>query len=698
MFVAKSSVSSTSAASSVAEAPCRLPRWAYVLGLCGILIALVASGALVWQHLTGKSLPGCGGVKSDLVGTSLTMAEAPKSACGSLEAHPLGSLGGVKAWVEATMSGQKLERVSPRQAFWPVSFIGATYFAAALAAWLVIGARGRRIGRVVRWVIRLGALASVGYLVVIVVSSKFCQYCIASHAGNLLLLASVEIGVRKSRSGSVSKKMNDRGWTAAAVGAAVFLMVSGALGVLESNRLEAVQAEAKREFDQAQAQIAAKIQADKTAAASQPKEDPMPWGPGGFTGRWRLGPAKAPVRIVMFFSYQCPDCKLFEAEALNLVEKHKDRVSLSVMHFPLCPDCNRHVVGANQHPNGCWAARAAEAGAMIAGSQAVLAGKDQHEAANEAFWKMHKWLFEKGGSFTSDELVAALPGLGFKDTDGFIKVMTGDGAVKPVAADIDIGHALGLYYTPMMFVNGVEVRGWLSNPKALTQAAEAALALNPPVAGPENDRPALAREKYIADWREEPVKTLPPARDGRTLGAPTSMTEVVVWGDYTEPNTKLLDTMMRDWASSKPIRYSFRHFPGAKACNPNLPKDFFPNGCVAARAAEAAGIVGGPDAFWKMHAFLFGNAQAVTPERVAAGAASIGLDPEKFTAAMNSPEVNTAISRDVQGGQAMGLRAIPTIYVDGKLVVRWSREGDNVMERIINESIAEKSEKEKGKE
>lgn len=671
-----------------------IPVWAYVLGLIGVCAALFASGMLVYSHLTGAVLPGCGSVQSSGGGLDIGASDGPKSSCASNLAHPMGSLGGWKIGLQALMKGQEIPKIQPLDAVWPVSHLGATYFAAALAGWVMIGVTGLRVPRLIAWIARLGLAFSLVYLTTIVIGyvtkKEYCPYCLVSHAGNLLLWASMEIGMMQSRrSAGVIKEVG--GTRVLVAGMAAFAMATGALGALEFRHVEEMKAKDAAEAERTKQELAAQAAEAQKRAEQAAKEEKVPWGPNGFTGRYVLGPKQAQVRVVMLTDYQCPDCRFFEGEMFKLLEKYPDKVSLSVMHFPMDKGCNKYV-GSTLHANACWAARAAEAAGIIAGSMAALEGTDEAKAANDAFWKMHKWLFSVKGEFTSDELKAKLPELGFKDTDGFIKVMTGGRTEANVKADVDVGEALGLYFTPMMFVNGVEIRGWRTNVGALTQTVEAALAANPPAMDAKNDRPALASQKYFEDWLKEPKKNPASDRTDRTTGPQDAPVDIVVFGDYNEENTKKVDALVRGFMASKPIRYTFRHYPGAKECNPSLPRDFFANGCMTARAAEAAAIAGGSEGFWKMHEFLFQNQQGISAARIKLGAGTLGLDSAKFEQAQADGRVNVAIQNDVMAGQGLGLRQIPTIYVNGKWVERWQREGDNVLERIIDHCAKNKVE------
>ncbi len=133
-----------------------------------------------------------------------------------------------------------------------------------------------------------------------------------------------------------------------------------------------------------------------------------------------MGPEVAPIRIVMFTGYQCPDCRKMEPQVAELLKSRKD-ISVSIKHFPFCPDCNRHTP-TNMQANGCWAARAAEAAGILKGT--------------DGFKKMHEWLFSRAGSFTNVELSAKLAELGW-DANEFTMTMQGPTTLRNVQTDIE---------------------------------------------------------------------------------------------------------------------------------------------------------------------------------------------------------------------------------------------------------------------
>ena len=520
----------------------RLPIFAFILGLVSLLIALLASGGLAYQHLSGHPLPGCGGgnVNSGESGVAL-VAEKHESACATLEVHPMGSLGGIYLGAKGFLAHNVVDKVTPLQAVWPVSFLGATYFASALATWIVIGARGRKVPEIVPWLARLGAATSIVYLIVIVISNKLCPYCITSHIANLVFWLSLEIGIMKVRSLSPKSWKMDRALGAVVAGIATFAICTGALAAMESSHRAGIAEKDRLERESTERELALRVQQAKEAvekAAAQPQEEKPPWGPPkGFRGRWLLGPKESVVRVVMLTDFQCPDCRTFEGQLMTAYEKNPDKISVSIVEFPFCSDCNKYI-SKTMHENACWDARAAEAAAIIARNKASLEGQDEDAAANEMFWKMAKWLFSVKGEFDEDTLTQVMPTMGITDVPTFMNVMKGPKTLQLVADDCKWGEVLGLFYTPMMFVNGVEVRGWLNNPQALTQAIDAVLKLNPPPADARSDNPPLVGTKYFEDWKLSKRVSIQPGNPKYVMTTPNAKVDVVIFGDMTEPGTK----------------------------------------------------------------------------------------------------------------------------------------------------------------
>ena len=386
-----------------------------------------------------------------------------------------------------------------------------------------------------------------------------------------------------------------------------------------------------------------------------------------FTGRYLAGPARAPIRLVIISDYQCPDCRIIEAEVRQIMSRRSD-VSMSAKHYPFNMDCNPRI-NKTLHSNACWAARAAETTGILYG--------------NEAFWRMHHWLFDRKGAFVDAELHAILDEWGY-DRAEFLHLMQGNRTVELIEKDVDQAVELGLYTTPMIFINGVELKGW-SVPNALTRAVEALAATNPPPGDATQDRPPTADEKYIDDWRQQPVVQMPPDAREWSIGPQYAAVEIVNWGDYQEPHTAKADAKLRALVASRgDTRYTFRHYPINKPCNPVTPVNKHPRACRAHAAAEAAGALGGNDAYWAMHEWLMTNLKTFSDTTLTEAAREMGLDPQALFAEMQSAEVATEIGKDATLGSRLGLRAVPFIFVNGRHLARWNKPG--ILDAVLGEA------------
>ncbi len=655
----------------------------YAAGIAFLAVGAASSLMLSLDHLGGLSLPGCG--------EGSACAEAANS-----------------IWGKVPITGDFA---------WPVSFLGFAYFLGALVAWI---ASARGVTPLFRNVARLGALISLGFVIVIVVGGYHCSYCLAGHAGNFAFWVVMELSRRS------------RGTSLRPLGALVlvFIVSSAALGAAKVRTQQRVEADQERQREESTAEIIAATErmaaaaqerkdnapstrddsapskpappSTQAAAATDPTEPAQPptvtatapadeqetperpWT-GGFRGRYVYGAEEAPVRLVMITDYQCTDCNRIEVEVREMLNQ-RDDVSLSIKHFPMCSDCNPRFEGKrNMHRNACWAARAAEAAGILGG--------------NDAFWDMHFWLFDHHGNFTREDLDEGLLELGY-DPAEFKRVMIGDESLELVQSDIQEAIWLGLHYTPMVFINGVELKGVFAR-NAVPRTVAAVGAENPPPMNHDYDQPPPAADKYVGDWsvatnrpRRLPADTHPWA----TGASGDVKVDIVMWSDYQEPHTATADGIIRQWMADHPdSRYSFRHFPFNPNCNPVLSESAsakHPMACRASQAAEAAGRLGGLDGYWKMHAWLMEHQSEVGDETLRQAAVDFGFDADAFVAAMDDPASTDAITEDVNAAKPnpksksslLYRGGIPTIYVNGKVIPRWRLEGENILERIFDKA------------
>lgn len=118
------------------------------------------------------------------------------------------------------------------------------------------------------------------------------------------------------------------------------------------------------------------------------------------------------------------------------------------------------------------------------------------------------------------------------------------------------------------------------------------------------------------------------------------------------------------------VRLVFRHYPLDQSCNPRSTKTLHRYACTSSYLAEGARALGGSDAFWKAHDFLFQNR-----DEIAAGsmnsdrlAAAIGLDAAALQSAADPAAHAERIAQDVAQAGVCGIRGTPSVFVEGKRI------------------------------
>lgn len=629
---------STDAPAQAASAPVSSVNPAiFVGGLICLAVAVTMTVMLVLSKFDAISLPGCGA----------------GGGCAELTNGKWGKIPGIG---------------------FPVSFVGFAYFSGLLLAWL---AGKGSIPPLLKNVVRVGILGSAMFLVVMLVEQHFCQYCFFTHLANFAFWGLLEFG----------KPLNAASLRAPAVFAGVFAISCGVLFGIDSNKTAAVTEDLNAQVNASTSQIAevSRMKAAQTTTApvgATTTEETVVEKKPPFTGRYRWGPEVAPVRILMYTDYQCPDCRAVEAKARQILEAH-DNVSLSIKNFPMDASCNPSM-SRTLHSNACWAARAAEAAGMLYG--------------NDGFWKMHTWLFDRRGAFTDSELRTGLAELGF-EPQSFIQTMISQTTLDLVQADAKEAVEVGIFFTPMIFINGVHLRGvFEQNADKLRQSVETLLAQNLPPLSAEHDEKPTAIETVIGDWKEEYPRVLPPDQHPWLKGPENAKLKIVMWADFQERWTATADAEVMKWIADKPdVSYSFRHFPFNQECNKVVSRTAHPNACLASKAAEAAGALGGNEAYWRMHVWLMTNQSAVSEQTVVAFANSIGINADEFTAKMNSEEVLAAIDEDCRAAKPnpnsdyslLYRGGIPTIYLNGRAIPRWRLDNTVVVDKVLDAAYAD---------
>jgi protein-disulfide isomerase len=139
-----------------------------------------------------------------------------------------------------------------------------------------------------------------------------------------------------------------------------------------------------------------------------------------------LGPRHAPVTVVEYGDFECPNCRQAVSAVKLLLSHFENRVCFAYRHFPL----------EGVHPNAELAAEAA----ACAGGQG-------------RFWEMHDLLFENQGHLKLAHLLGYAKRLQL-DMARFDAELSDHVYLQRVREHLQSGRDSGVRGTPTFFVNG----------------------------------------------------------------------------------------------------------------------------------------------------------------------------------------------------------------------------------------------------
>ena len=140
-----------------------------------------------------------------------------------------------------------------------------------------------------------------------------------------------------------------------------------------------------------------------------------------------LGASHAPVTVVEYGDFECPNCKQAAPAVRLLLERFPGRVRLVYRHFPL----------EEVHPHALHAALAAE----------VAAGQGK-------FWPMHDLLFDNQRHLKLPQLRGYAQRLEL-DLLRYDAEMEGELYLQRVREQVEGGERSGVRATPTFFLNGL---------------------------------------------------------------------------------------------------------------------------------------------------------------------------------------------------------------------------------------------------
>ena len=352
----------------------------------------------------------------------------------------------------------------------------------------------------------------------------------------------------------------------------------------------------------------------------------------------RTGPKAAKVTIAEFSDFQCPFCKRVEPTVKEILQKYPNDVAIVFINQPL--PFHEHAMEA---------------------AQAFQAAHRQGKA-----WPMHDKMYDNNTALERANLEKYAQDIGL-NLAKFKKDIDDPKIKEEIAEQQKLASSVGASGTPTFFINGRQIVGaqpFAEFQKIIDEEIKKAddlvkkgtplkdvyqklmeqAAATPPPAPAAPEAPAAKVDIKVGD---APVK-----------GPASAKVTVIEFSDFQCPFCGRVNPTLKeieDQYKGK-IKIAFR----------NLPLPFHDKAHLAAEAALAANDQG---KFWAMHDKLFANQQALDRPSLEKYAQELGLNMNKFTAALDSGKFKDKVDSDAKEGAAVGATGTPTFFINGTRLV-----------------------------
>ncbi|HLH17734.1 MAG TPA: DsbA family protein [Bryobacteraceae bacterium] len=163
-----------------------------------------------------------------------------------------------------------------------------------------------------------------------------------------------------------------------------------------------------------------------------------------------LGPRNAPATIVVFSDFQCPYCSRLAQTLRNVSSAEPSSIRVVYHYFPL--SIHR------------WAREAAESAACA------------KRQSNEAFWRVHDFLFAHQAELSHENLRKQLfegdAPISPESQDRVKACIQNHTAAGEIEQNMALGEEIGVHATPTLFLNGELIKN--SGPEELRRIIDQA--------------------------------------------------------------------------------------------------------------------------------------------------------------------------------------------------------------------------------
>ena len=384
----------------------------------------------------------------------------------------------------------------------------------------------------------------------------------------------------------------------------------------------------------------ARVATNFTAPAHDPDddepEDDLTIWKMPINGAPATGPKDALVTIVEFFDYQCPYCRRVQATLTALMSRYPKDVRLVLRQNPL-PFHARALPAAN------------------------LALEARSEKGDAGFFDASHGLFDDKRGLEDADLLKLAKDLKL-DSKRVEAAISKNTHAAEIEADADLATDFKASGTPYFFINGLRLSGaqpleaFVTAVDAQLKVANALVAAGTPRARVYDEIMKRAKDADAPDEKSLPA----PSADNPTRGPVNAPVVIQEFADFQCPFCGRVETTLTDLEKAFPgkLRFVWHDYP--------LP--FHEHARPAAIVAREARAEKGDAAFWKIHDFMFRdqqNEQALSAEKFAQYASTLGLDPARLQAAQTDGRYDGVLKQDQGIADAAGIHGTPAFVING---------------------------------
>ena len=107
----------------------------------------------------------------------------------------------------------------------------------------------------------------------------------------------------------------------------------------------------------------------------------------------------------------------------------------------------------------------------------------------------------------------------------------------------------------------------------------------------------------------------------------------------------------------------------------------------AEKASIAALASAKQDKYQELTKVLLADFKKLNDEIIKKHAEANGLDMEKFNKAINDPSLKKQVQEDMKTGRSVGVRGVPALYINGRMVKDRSLQG---FSRMVEQELKKK--------